>query len=104
MFYIKFRQIKGSEIHYWGWINGEFVQPYRSGGWEEAVSDAWIGKFDVNGLEIYQRDVSKRGEDLGLIAWSSGRCGYVWLWNNRELPIFEEEIIGNIHQNRDLIK
>jgi len=126
---IKFRQklkphfVRGSgEFHYWGYIDGDFTSPVGKN-YCDTPDEQYTGLKDVNGVEIYEGDILQPSGYLrsdfakcvvtfkkGMFCFevckpfiasasplyrSLGRGKYA---NN------EFKIIGNIHQNPELLE
>lgn len=62
--------------------------------------EQFIGLSDKNGKEIYEGDKLCNGTSTYIVEWDKYKCG----WNIVEYGIHQVEIIGNIHQNPELLK
>lgn len=128
MIRIKFRQyIKptnfkglkiGDEFHYWGYIQEEYPHAFTTplsqsnyDGTTHEPSDRFTGILDKKGVEIFEGDITTRGvvsfHDGGFmlgeertIEASGGRMRDM-LGSSQTNFI---EVIGNIHQNPELLK
>ena|SRR3990167_7654644 len=95
---IKFRAWTGNRMIDFKEVKDMHATPWNS------TSLTWMqstGLLDKNGKEIYEGDVIKWGEELGLrveIKWNENSQGWTPYINN------ESEIIGNIHENPELLK
>lgn len=116
---IKFRQLiwdydedKFLKWHYWGIINGKFIEPQIVGINPENnyQSYQYTGLKDKNGKGIYEFDILK---SAGIVTWNDVEVRWSCIdieWNDRKewhdmlwntTPL---EIIGNTIENKDLIK
>lgn len=113
---IKFR---GKDIETSEWVYGDLIQrigympsimfPYESNGKikfaETAVKRETIGQFtgltDKNGVEIYEGDILHFSDgSQHVVMWDEYECGF----NIVEYGIYLCEVIGNIHDNPELLK
>ena len=81
---------------------------------DEFVIMQYTGLKDKNGKEIYEGDIVK-GKSIGIITWDLTCCWYSVVSNLVKYPIKpyteilfnngeEWEIIGNIHENPELLE
>jgi len=104
---IKFRQRAGDKWHYWGFIDGTFVNPIYSDGVsvEQAQmhSDQYIGVRDRYGVEIYERDIVMGFDDeqAGTISFSEEDGAFLYKSHGRggafatEAYMQNFKVIGN---------
>lgn len=101
------------------WVEGFLVDAQHIGNWVEAhpVDPETVGQFtgltDKNGVKIFEGDVVKaericNGKAwLGSVVWWNG-CFAIQGIKDRNVPAIdlfvEYEVIGNIHDNRELLE
>lgn len=83
----KFRQpimdVKGNfkEWFYWGFIDGQFIQPaiHLNGNDTRNESDICTGLCDKNGIYVYSNDYVKHGDAIFIIKYNNGafKASYV---------------------------
>ena len=71
--------------------------------------DQCLGLQDQYGNLIYERDIVKVGDDIGVIKWVDHLARFVISMQDVEPDFdnydsYELEVIGNLHQNKDLIE
>ena len=111
---IKFRQYDGEYMHQWGF---EFDPKFNSTGFRHPFSPAmerypvmqYTGLNDKNGVEIYESDVYTQGDknikyvvifnDCQFIGQQVGNKSLAGLYYFQD----DIEVIGNIHENPELI-
>lgn len=118
---IKFRAWHKQEKDMYHFINFSGVNDYYNGDLmtlkcgfpDELVLMQYTGLKDKNGKEIYEGDIVKYCEEYiqeDLIKWSNGIIEYggsgFKIDGKGELDFYGDdiEIIGNVYQNKDLLK
>ena len=101
---IKFRQWSSDRFHYWGCNADSFTGPLSNR--LDIPSEQFTGLHDKNGKEIYEGDIP---DGYGAVFFSNEYLGYFAKSNEFECeykPIYDIpiiEIIGNIHENPELL-
>lgn len=96
--------------YYWGFEGGQYQHPIN-----QHTSDEFTGLFDVNGKEIYEGDIVEwsvfpdDGSTIRIRDVVKYSLGCFITRNRREIMGFKAphhgvEIIGNIHENHELIE
>lgn len=74
----------------------------------ECVVEQCIGSQDKNGKLIYEGDYIKTPKGaIGYLVWSKQDCGFMTkdlCPKEKEIYLLECEVIGNIHENADLLE
>ena len=96
-------------IGHLGWLYGSCacVKAFEFKGYEpQKVIEQFTGLKDKNGKEIYEGDVVRWSGKVYLIEWHDKVAGFVMQNNGIERPDveFESEVIGNIYENKELLK
>jgi uncharacterized phage protein (TIGR01671 family) len=104
----------GDTFHYWGYIDGGFVSPVGLNV-ASKESEQFTGLQDKNGVDIYEGDVVS--QKLNCL-WDEGRHNLEVRFNHDQFQTgnvksysslysavqsFDAEIIGNIHENKELL-
>lgn len=71
----------------------------------------YTGLKDKNGTKIFEGDIGRRRDDIFLIDWSEEKSAFVMIFHDYicEILYLEElwddaEVIGNIHDNPELLE
>ena len=71
----------------------------------------YTGLADKNGTKIFEGDIGRRRDDIFLIDWSEEKAAFVMIFHDYicEILYLEEmwddaEVIGNIHDNPELLE
>lgn len=104
------------EIKLRAWINGEmkadlwacqalYFMKRKEDHHREEVLMQYTGMKDKNGVEIFEGDILESKAFVDTFIWQDG-C-YIFHRDSKSLPIGDHypfEMIGNIHQNPELLK
>ena len=126
---IKYRQRIAGAFHFWGIIGNDFVSPMAIGeeNFQNTIHDEYTGLKDKNGKEIYEEDIISLngGADpfncevmfeygcfCAKVFWIDPTIkntlnlpkGYPELKHYIEMPFCTAEIIGNRHENPELLE
>lgn len=76
--------------------------------WDEMLPLQYTGLKDKNGIEIYEGDIVKYKKHTAKVSWNKLAAGF-WFEGDidfKDITIkgSEVEIIGNIYENKELIK
>jgi uncharacterized phage protein (TIGR01671 family) len=112
---LKFRQrnVNNGSWHYWGYIDGEWVQPLvQDNYYNPDLSDQYTGLPDKDGKEIYEGDIIRTVRGLREVSYSDETAMFVALNNSVETALWAHlrdgleditEIIGDIYENPELL-
>lgn len=73
--------------------------------------DRWTGLLDKEQKEIYEGDIVKDGNYVGVVEWGVSRAGFIATGGNQSIAMTTSfglkakdcEVIGNIYENPELI-
>ena len=93
------------------WFYGYYGKYFGEGAITDKFGDGWIvsintvgqftGLIDKNGKEIYEGDICRVGKYIGVVGFSCG-CYDISGWAI-SFRIEKTEVIGNVHDNPELI-
>jgi uncharacterized phage protein (TIGR01671 family) len=104
---LKFRQfLTNNTFHYWGYLEEGFTGPCAL-----HKSEQFIGINDVNGREIYESDIVKLShieDTIVKVVYVPYLLQYVGYTKDRDRGCFlldeDVEVLGNIHENPELLE
>jgi len=97
---LKFRQrnLNNGQFHYWGLVNGKWVQPLIQDNYiSPENSDQYIGFRDKDQKEIYERDRIVAITNIGRNQFVIEDIANMWFL---DYCIGKVKIIGNIYDQR----
>ena len=76
---------------------------------DDVVIEQCTGLKDKNGKLIYEGDIVKRSKQAFIVEWCQDRLSFVLsndenLFESYDITHFEWEVIGNIHENIELLE
>lgn len=112
---IKFRAWSGDRmITPAVWINDSNLPSYSLGSAPVAPLMQFTGLRDCNGVEIYEGDIVRDHVGIGIVKYSDKHCAFRVSYGDGLAKWFYDyylngeresiEVIGNIHQNPELLK
>lgn len=90
---------------------GEGIEIYGEEDDKDVTLEQCTGLEDKNGKLIYEKDLVTKGDDIYEVNWCHQKQGYVFrnlnciddVLESLDITINEWEVIGNIHENADLL-
>lgn len=97
-------------------LYGEGMEIYGEEDYKDVILEKHTGLYDTKNFDVYEGDIVKDNKGrIAIIKWSITWCEYELKWvenNTGSYPEFWEwimdkaygtEVIGNIHENKDLL-
>ena len=83
------------------WVPGFY------GNGDDLIRRQFTGLSDANGKEMYEGDIVEYDNAVMVIEWNQEKCMFEFLqktWNEHHYIDSKAKVIGNIYENRDLVK